>query len=424
MTHPARPRQRGAAALIVTLMLFFAMALTALFVNRNLVFEQRSAANQYRATQAFEAAEAGLEWALAQLNGNDRLGSDCRPATGAGAVSFRERYLQLDSASGVRSGRTWNNAGTATALQPTCVRSGDGWACDCPSVGHPALSVSSSSEPLPAFSVAFQPGDRPGLVRLIATGCSSLGGACLPGSSTTTDATARNEVQLGLLSALVAPPPAPLTVRGAVEAGTATLGLHNADAASGGLLVRAGGDIHAAQARRTVPAGSTLADALADHDAALAALDGEALFKAHFGQPKAAWKAQPAVRRLACEADCGETLRRSIDTTGAPLLWIDGDLPLRGPLTLGSRERPAVIVAEGAVRIEGAVVIHGLVYGASLSWNGIDGAGALLRGAAIVEGGYAGNGAPDLYFDAALLALLKGQSGSFARVPGSWRDFQ
>ena len=44
--RPASQRQqRGAAALIVTMVLFFAMTLVAAYVNRNLVFEQRISKN-------------------------------------------------------------------------------------------------------------------------------------------------------------------------------------------------------------------------------------------------------------------------------------------------------------------------------------------------------------------------------------------
>jgi Tfp pilus assembly protein PilX len=63
-----RSRRCGAAALIVALLLTLAMLLLAAFTHRNLVLEQRSAAQQQRATQAFGATEAGLEWALARLN--------------------------------------------------------------------------------------------------------------------------------------------------------------------------------------------------------------------------------------------------------------------------------------------------------------------------------------------------------------------
>ena len=62
----------GAAALIVVMMLFFVISMVAAYASRNLIFEQKTSANQYRATQAFEAAEAGLEWAAAMLNGARR----------------------------------------------------------------------------------------------------------------------------------------------------------------------------------------------------------------------------------------------------------------------------------------------------------------------------------------------------------------
>ena len=62
-SHPRA--QRGAATLIVVMLLFFIVSLVAAYAGRNLIFEQKTSANQYRATQAFEAADAGLEWALA-----------------------------------------------------------------------------------------------------------------------------------------------------------------------------------------------------------------------------------------------------------------------------------------------------------------------------------------------------------------------
>jgi Tfp pilus assembly protein PilX len=109
--------QRGAAALIVTTLLFFAMVLVAVFVNRNLVFEQRASANQYRSTQAFEAAEAGAEWAVAQLNNPTRLGADCLPSSASAASSFRTRYLR--NSGGAFTPVTWLSGSGVTALQPT-----------------------------------------------------------------------------------------------------------------------------------------------------------------------------------------------------------------------------------------------------------------------------------------------------------------
>jgi hypothetical protein len=102
---------------------------------------------------------------------------------------------------------------------------------------------------------------------------------------------------------------------------------------------------------------------------------------------------------------------------------VPGDLQLDGPLVLGTPQRPVAIVVDGAAQLRGAVVVHGLLYAGSLRWDDTAGAGALVRGAALSEGGYSGNGAPDFGYDAAVLATLKGNTGSFARINGSWRDF-
>jgi len=115
---PAARRQRGAAALVVTSMLFFAMVLTAMFVNRNLLVEQLGAANHDRAAKAFEAAEAGLEWALAQLNNPQRLGADCTLSAATSASAFRAHYLRADARSGRFTPAEWSDAGVISNV--TC----------------------------------------------------------------------------------------------------------------------------------------------------------------------------------------------------------------------------------------------------------------------------------------------------------------
>jgi len=127
---------------------------------------------------------------------------------------------------------------------------------------------------------------------------------------------------------------------------------------------------------------------------------------------------------VSCSGDCAAALAQAIGSTPTHrLIWIDGDLQVVGPIVLGSAQRPVVIVAGGAVQFHGAVTMHGVLHAASLQWS--DGAvgTATLRGAAIVEGDYTGNGEPDFVYDAAVLAALKTGTGSFARVAGSWRDF-
>lgn len=418
--NPARDhRQRGAAALAVTLVLFFVMTLVAAYANRNHVFEQRASANQYRATQAFEAAEAGLEWAIAMLNDPRAIDTDCRTDS-SGDTSFRERHLRPALATGAQVPLTWNQAGANVALRSACIRDGSGWRCACPSRDHPRLAPAADGE-APAFLVQFAAAAQPGSVQLVATGCSSLGGACAPGDDRPADASARLQVTLALVPALATPPVAPLTVRDSVNAGAAAIGLHNADAGSGGVAVHAGAAIVAANARLTGAPGAPGATMI-ERDTSLHALAGERFFASFFGIDKALWQQQPGVVHVSCRGPCGDAVLQAAGRGSTPrMLWIDGDLQLDGVMTIGTRERPVLIVASGAVRFSGPVALHGVVYGASIGWNGTG--GGLLRGAAISEGGYEGSGAPDLVYDSTVLAALRSGSGSFARLPGSWKDF-
>ena len=59
-------REQGAATIFITIVLLLAVGLIALYANRGAILEQRLAANEVRAKQAFAAAQAGLDAALAQ----------------------------------------------------------------------------------------------------------------------------------------------------------------------------------------------------------------------------------------------------------------------------------------------------------------------------------------------------------------------
>ena len=67
-------------------MLCFAMVLAVAVAHRNVVVEEQRSANEMRAASAFEAAEAGLEWALARINDPSRIGADCLPSADAAAA--------------------------------------------------------------------------------------------------------------------------------------------------------------------------------------------------------------------------------------------------------------------------------------------------------------------------------------------------
>jgi len=415
-------RQRGAAALIVTLALLFAMLVATVFVNRNLLVEQHSARNHERATQAFEAAEAGLEWVMGQLNNPLRLDTACVPSTAAAASAFRARYLRIDMRSGRLTPAEWIDAGVARPLRASCMRVGDRWACSCPTDALPNLPLSSDAEAAPTFSIELTAAARPGTVRVVSTGCSRAVNPCSVDNNDRNGASARVEVTAALLPALRTPPAAALTARGAV-ATAARIGAHNADPESG-IAIHAGGAIDVPAAQLTTAAGASLGDALLPNDPALLGSSAARFFASRFGLGKTDWSAQPGVTRIECSGgDCAAATLRAIDAAGTPaLIWIDGDLALDGPIALGTRERPVVLIVSGAARLSGAVTFHGVLHAGAVSWAS-PAPGALLRGALLSETSYSGDGTPALVYDTAVLATLQRASGSFVRVSGSWRDF-
>jgi hypothetical protein len=123
--------------------------------------------------------------------------------------------------------------------------------------------------------------------------------------------------------------------------------------------------------------------------------------------------------RLRCDVDCGAAIHDAI-AAGSTLIWVDGDLTLTAPVTLGSATQPVVIAASGAAHLDGSVTIVGAVYTASVS---LGSASAIVQGAVLNEGTYAGPASPDFHFDSAVLTTLTHHTGSFVRVSGSWRDF-
>jgi len=411
--HHLHHTQRGAATLAVAGLLAGAMLIAALFVNRHLLAEQHTASQQVRATQAFEAAEAGIEWALAQLNAPRRIGADCLPAAGA-TTSFRERHLTWQARTGLFV------AGNGT---PACVRNAGGWSCHCPAQGTGTPAVDDDGVAHPGFSLTLLAGTRPGTIRLRVQGCSSFARPCAPAATARSEAVAAVEVTVALLPGVAQPPAAALTARGGVDTGAA-LGTHNADPRSGGVALHAGGEVQANALRLTAPAGSSQADALLANDATLAAATPRELFGSTFGIDRETWRAQPMAKRLTCGGECGGDLLAAIgDGVVNPLIAIDGVLRIDGPLVIGTPQRPVVLVVDGPVQFTGAVKLHGLVYATGLQWDTTPAHGALLRGAVVLEDGYGGSGTPDIVRDAAILETLRGNSGSFVRVGGGWRDF-
>lgn len=456
MYRPRRPwagSQRGAAALVVVMMLFFIMSLVAAYASRNLIFEQRTSANNYRSTQAFDAAEAGLEWAIAMLNGG-RIDAACAGTADVSKDSFRDRYLQalpVGNPDGFIGTRTWSNAGTQTNFLPSCVRDNGVWICSCPGNGEPVLAAPAGTGMTPAFRVSFEVvGTQPGVLRVYSQGCSSFGTQCFAGAAGGADANAEVNALLGLAPSLTQTPAAALTVRGnlVVDASPTVV---NADASSHGITVNAGGAVPTSLSLSTTPGSANAAASVIFDDPSLKDLNalgglspGKRMFLAAFGMSPEAYRVQAAVVRIDCSADCAAQLQDAAAQFPGRVLWIDGDLNLAADATLaiGSASAPVILVVDGdaAFAAGSSVTLTGMVYVRGSTWDAT-GSNATVIGAFVAEGldaegaaddgEFAIYGSPTIVFDPEVLQHFKQVQarqvldfGSFGRVPGSWRDFR
>lgn len=313
------PARRGLASLLVVMMLFFVISLVAAYTSRSLIFEQRTSANQYRSTQALEAADAGVEWTLARLN-ESRMDDDCRPLANAGLVnagspqdSFRERYLSIDATTGALTPVVDRVAG--------CVFNGSDWVCDCPVAGNPAPTPAFvGNGPFPAFWVRFvmagPPATTPALY-LQVNSCTRFDPSCLrfDREAQSGDGIATAFVVPALRHGMLTAPGAPLTARGGVNVQTfSTLSLTNTDRASGGITVHTGGPMNpylGGLSLSTIP-GMPGENSTAGDDPALAFPDltltpatpanqgANRMFAAMFGLWPASYADQPGARVVDC----------------------------------------------------------------------------------------------------------------------------
>ncbi len=418
----ASHRQRGAATLIVVMVLFFIMAMMAAYANRNLLFEQRIASNYYRAGVALEVADSGLDWALTQLNGGN-INAQCLP-NNIPVTSFKDRYLEIDPATRKITPR--QIAGTVA----DCVHvDGKGWTCQCPAVdtwtAAPAAPQANTMQPSFQISFRVEPSDPAGVVRVQSDGCTSSSiNECINADAAIDASLGQAKViaQLALVSALKMPPATPLTVAGDVTMDAKGLGLHNSDPSSSGLLLLAGGNAAGwVDARLDSLPGSSVQQALVTGDLTLStAAAADKMFAMYFGMSLARYRAQPAARDVVCAADCSTALA-SAYAQGVRIAWIQGPATLSSNIILGTTAAPILIIVDGALTLNGPMQVNGVIYArGNIAWKNTSAQLALVNGALIGEGSMTSAGAVDLWYQGSVINTLNNIAGSFVRVPGSW----
>lgn len=371
--HSYLVRQRGAITVVIAMTTVLVVSVLTIFENRPLIAEQRTSSNGYQATRAVQAANGGLTWALANLNGPKLAGRVCAP-----------------------NGQTpWKAA---------CEWTGQGGlSCDCaePHSGdQDRLGVGFQVTVSPADAAATMP-DAPALWDVAVTGCSVPSERSTPGGCSASEGAALSAIKtrFRFVPLLGRYPDEALTAGGPITLPSPS--------ANHGLAW--GGYVMGVYVAPTAPDATAQTGAAAS-DAVTARLPRDKLL----GVNQAALR--DVAWRLACEANCSEHLQRAVQR-GHTVIWVDGDLRLASALTLGNDERPVLLWVEGEVRLGPLVSLTGLLMAGSVAWEASEEGKSHVRGAIMADGPITVTGSPAIEWAPQVLDRLAASAGWFEPVP-------
>ena len=415
----------------ITLMLMLLSTIAVLYLNRSVLFEQRTVANQVQASQAHEVAEAGIEWATGMLNAPSDIGANCGFLSTANQ-SFRRRYVLTRYNAALHP---TSDVVPATNAFPGCKISPDGLACNCPTPPASGRVVADlGGGALPSFTVAFEPvaGDLEA-VKLTVYACNAQVAACDSTNFTAGDGNARLSVTLKMRAVLRAMPSAPLTCGTTCDLG-GSYNIANQDVTTNGILVNAGAGIAAGNGvSATTLQGQPVNNAMVGDDASLAALvsadtsscSQSRMFNAYFGSTIEQYRDLPSTKTLSCTsaASCHTALSGAYND-GWRSFYLASDLHLSGNNTYGSRSDPITLVTPHAINLNGGNVFYGLIFSNDAQTDDLGTGSAQIHGAQVSCRGYMNNGNGTLTYDAEALLNARRLTALMVRVPGSWRDFR
>lgn len=468
-----RHLQSGAAALITSVMLLLVTGVVMLYLNRSLIFEQKTSANQLRSTSALETAEAGLEWAIGMLNYTNDIDANCQAVASptSSTYSFRKKYVQTywgrtptageqanfdayyeDSTSVVPVRRTF----------PGCKINGSTLSCTCPLVDPSTLTMGAggvvsdaASAPaggavLPTFTVAFAPVTAayppaatpnltdPTAVMVTVTGCTATSGNCAPGTvtgGTGPDAVTTVSAIVKLRPLLRSGPAAALTCgRNCAPGGSNQI--INTDPSTNGVTINAGGTITVSGGANTytIP-GLPPQNAQVSGDSSLSNLanaddtncSNGNVFSAYFGSSLADYKKAATIIDCSSATDCGAKLVAAYGQNKRSFFFPSG-LTLNNSSgfpggALGSSTDPVTLVTDQSIRINGNISIYGMLFSNDANTSELGMGTSNFYGSVVTCRDQNSNGNGTIAYDPNVIrGTQRGDTAEAVRIPGSWTD--
>lgn len=403
--NQARATQRGAATLLVSMVLLIAATLLALYVSNPVVGEQRMSANEMRSKQAFAAAQAALDLAIEHVNSGgdfqtaslDNLNSRWSSANSSYRAFFC-KHTDIDfanlpqcednSASGISPescGTETFSADDVASWVITC-----GWSDDS-SARKRIISFVTKSDPLPGN---------------VGNPLTARGSVTFGGNSTVVNYFNNLTVWSGTSLSNTGNNGKTVIRRPSSVAGRLNPNQVDAQVGNGNQVCN---ESQAPDLICTTSSGVFGPDVI-QGDSSLASLSPDQFFENFLGSTPNEYKST-MVEEFVPGADAG-----SIDD-GGKVYWVDGDAVIGQDI--GSAAEPVVLVVDGNLTLSGTTTIFGVVFvRGNLTTSGTP----KVRGAVLATGAVNSVGTLNVIYDPDAVAGAR-RSGKYASVQGTWRDF-
>jgi Tfp pilus assembly protein PilX len=361
-----RNRLRGTTVLVLTAMLLLSATLIVIFAGNYSQMQSKITSNQYRGQQAFQAAQAGLEFGLAYLIQN----SSTILATPSGGY-----ILPFSNASTTNVTLSNNSKYSIVYTNPI--------ANNYNLILITSTGTSDDGTSTRVVSEEFYAGSD-----LIAYGSYALvskGTLSMSGNTTVTNTQTNNTL----------------------EAGGSVAGNGNFKTITGNGTSSTSGN-YSADIQQNVTSLANTANA--------------DLFSGYFGMTEAQYISKAA--HTYTNASNYATTLNGLTGTTVYINQTSGSANFSGSATIGTPSSPVLIVIDGNLNISGNFTLYGFIFvnGASSTTTNLSGNITIIGGVATTDN-VSASGNLNVTYNNAVLNGVQSSTSYFARVPGAWKDF-
>ena len=356
-----KQKQKGAAVLVITAMLVILAVLLFVFAFSYVRMQQKTATNQYYNDQAFQAAEAGLEYGAAYLQTN---ASTVTGTASAGVINDTLTTVTMTD------GSTYSVNFTNPTVND-----------------YTLLTIKSTGTNKDGTSTRVLQQQVYEKSTNITYTAMTAGNVSFVGGSTMTNTTTNLNMAIG-----------------------------------GTLTINNGASTYTSSGQSSSQ-GNIKSD-IVQNDSAFSGLSESQFFQTLFGASEATVQATAtASSTYYNNAVAGGDYSQKLSGMTGKVIYINqSTVSLGQGVTIGSSADPVTIIVEGDLTVANGVTIYGFVYasGPSAGFN-LAGGAKIFGGMASYGTMNISNGFQITFQN--IPALQSGGAGSYTKVPGSWKDF-